>query len=95
MNNFGYPKLYSYPQGGVGRGNAVCYHVGMDQIPERKVKTRRVPASIKMEPEVADYLQWLAEQLQRDRTFLINAIVSEHARSHRGKVPPPLRIIPM
>lgn len=48
-----------------------------------------------MEPEVADYLQRLADQLQRDRTFLINAIVSEHAQRHRGEVPPPLRIIPM
>jgi hypothetical protein len=34
-------------------------------------------------------------QFQRDRTFVINAIVSEHAQRHRGKVPPPLRIIPM
>ena len=56
---------------------------------------RRVPASIKMEPEVANYLQWLADQLQRDRTFLINAIVSEHAQLHQGKVAPPLKIISM
>jgi hypothetical protein len=46
-----------------------------------------------MEPEVAEYLGRLAECLQRDRTFLINAIVSEHAYRHRGKVPPPVRII--
>gem|GEM_PF-6165991 len=49
--------------------------------------------SIKIDPEVAEYLQQLAERLQRDRTFLINAIVSEHAHQHRGRLPPPLRII--
>jgi len=64
-------------------------------IEERTVKARRVAASIKMEPEVAAYLQWLADQLQRDRTFLINAIVSEHAQRYRGKLPPPLKIISM
>jgi hypothetical protein len=62
---------------------------------ERKIKARRIATSIKIEPEVAAYLQWLADQLQRDRTFLINAIVSEHAQLHRGKVPQPLIIIPM
>ncbi|MEJ7605158.1 MAG: hypothetical protein WKF37_02580 [Bryobacteraceae bacterium] len=51
-------------------------------------RTKRVPTSVRIEPEVAAYLQWLSEQLQRDRTFLINAIVSEHAQQHRGKVPP-------
>ena len=63
----------------------------------RKVKKgRKVPrpqTSIKMEPEVAEYLAHLAQCLQRDRTFLINAIVSEHAHRHRGKLPPPLQII--
>ena len=59
------------------------------------VKEQRVATSIKIEPEVAEYLRLLAEQMQRDRTFLINAIVSEHAQRHRGKLPPPLRIIPM
>ena len=58
-------------------------------------RARRVATSIKIEPEVAEYLRLLAEQMQRDRTFLINAIVSEHAHQHRGKLPPPLRIIPM
>lgn len=58
-------------------------------------RTRRVATSIKIEPEVAEYLRLLAEQMQRDRTFLINAIVSEHAQRHRGKLPPPLRIITM
>ena len=46
-----------------------------------------------MEPEVAQYLALLAEQMQRDRTFLINAIVSEHAYRYRGKLQPPLQII--
>ena len=59
------------------------------------IKSRRVATSIKIEPEVAEYLRLLAEQMQRDWTFLINAIVSEHAQRHRGKLPPPLRIIPM
>jgi hypothetical protein len=62
---------------------------------EERPKARRVAASIKMEPEVAEYLQWLAQQLQRDRTFLTNAIVSEHAQLHRGKLPSPLKITPM
>ena len=53
----------------------------------------RPQTSIKMEPEVAEYLAVLAEQMQRDRTFLINAIVSEHAFRHRGRLPPPLQII--
>ena len=57
--------------------------------------SRRVATSIKIEPEVAEYLRLLAEEMQRDRTFLINAIVSEHAQRYRGKLPPPLRIIPM
>jgi predicted transcriptional regulator len=67
----------------------------METKRKRKKKMPKVPTSIKMEPEVADYLGWLANQFQRDRTFLINAIISEHAQRHRGKVPPPLRIIPM
>jgi hypothetical protein len=54
---------------------------------------RRIATSIKIEPEIAEYLERLSEQLQRDRTFLINAIVSEHAQRYRGKLPPPLRII--
>ncbi len=68
----------------------------METKPKRREgNARRVATSIKIEPEVAEYLQQLAEQMQRDRTFLINAIVSEHAHHHRGKLPPPLRIIPM
>ncbi len=67
----------------------------MEVIEEQKTKGRRIATSIKIEPDVADYLQWLATHLQRDRTFLINAIVSEHAQRHRGQVPPPLKIIPM
>lgn len=56
-------------------------------------KMLRPQTSIKMEPEVAEYLAQLAEYMQRDRTFLINAIVSEHAYRYRGKLPPPLQII--
>ncbi|MCE9608828.1 MAG: hypothetical protein K8R23_01240 [Chthoniobacter sp.] len=56
-------------------------------------KGPRPQTSIKMEPEVAEYLERLAELMQRDRTFLINAIVSEHAHRHRGKLPPRLQII--
>lgn len=67
----------------------------MEVTRKRTKRIRRVPTSIKMAPEVADYLERLADQLQRDRTFLINAIVSEHAQRYRGKLPPPLRIIPM
>jgi len=69
----------------------------MEQMAHRKELTpRRVATSIRIQPEVAAYLEWLAEHLQRDRTFLINAIISEHAQIHRGKpLPPPLRIIPM
>ena len=58
-------------------------------------KSKRIPTSIKMEPEVAAYLQQLSEQLQRDRTFLINAIVSEHAMRTKGEPLQPLRIILM
>jgi len=61
----------------------------------QEVRTKRFPTSVRIEPELAVYLDWLAEQLQRDRTFLINAIVSEHAEKHRGQVPPPLKIISM
>jgi hypothetical protein len=57
----------------------------------RRVQRRQT--SIKMEPEVAEYLAQLADAMQRDRTFLINAIVSEHAYRYRGKLPPPLQII--
>jgi hypothetical protein len=56
-------------------------------------RIERPQTSIKMEPEVAEYLELLARSMQRDRTFLINAIVSEHAHRYRGKLPPPLRII--
>jgi hypothetical protein len=56
-------------------------------------RTPRPQTSIKMEPDVAEYLGHLADQMQRDRTFLINAIVCEHALRHRNKLPPPLRII--
>ena len=59
------------------------------------IKARRIATSIKMEPEVAEYLRLLAERMQRDRTFLINAIVSEHAHRYRGKLPPPPQIIRM
>jgi len=66
----------------------------MEKITKKKeAKARRVATSIKIDPEVAEYLQQLADRLQRDRTFLINAIVSEHAHQHRGRLPPPLRII--
>jgi hypothetical protein len=57
---------------------------------------KRVPTSIKLAPQVAEYLQWLSEALQRDRSFLINAIISEHAQKNRDRVPPPpLQIISM
>lgn len=66
----------------------------MEKRKEKKGrKMLRPQTSIKMEPEVAEYLALLAEQMQRDRTFLINAIVSEHAYRYRGKLPPPLQII--
>jgi hypothetical protein len=58
---------------------------------ERKLKGP--PTTIRMEPEVAEYLRLLSERLQRDRTFVVNAIISEHAQRHRGKLPDPLRII--
>ena len=67
----------------------------MAQRVAQRGRVKPVATSIKIEPDLADYLQWLAEGLQRDRTFIINAIVSEHAVRYRGKVPPPLRIISM
>jgi hypothetical protein len=62
----------------------------------RAAPKKRVPTSIKLAPDVAEYLQWLSEALQRDRTFLINAIISEHAQKNRDRLPPPpLQIISM
>ena len=60
---------------------------------EKERKLKGPPTTIRMEPEVAAYLQLLSERYQRDRTFVINAIISEHAHRHRGKLPDPLRII--
>ena len=34
------------------------------------VKTKAVTTNVRIDPEVAAYLQWLSEHLQRDRTFL-------------------------
>ncbi len=90
------PKFWSYPQPFVFQSIFLWYSNFMERNTDRQNgRARRVATSIKIEPEVAEYLQLLAEQLQRDRTFLINAIVSEHAQQNRGKLPPPLRIIPM
>jgi hypothetical protein len=74
----------------------VWYNQGMERNPRVVAhQPKRVATSIKIQPELAEYLEWLSETLQRDRTFLINAIVSEHAYRHRNKMPPPLKIIPM
>ena len=67
----------------------------MERRIKRKARTRRFHACIRIEGELAEYLERLAEELPRDRTFLINAIISEYAQRHRGKLAPPLRIIPM
>lgn len=61
----------------------------------KKERIKRPQTTIKMEPEVAEYLALLSDRLQRDRTFLINAIILEHARKHGGKLPPPQPVIPM
>jgi len=40
-------------------------------------------ASVAFEPDVVDYLEVLQEQLDRDRSWLINAIIRDYARRVR------------
>jgi predicted transcriptional regulator len=40
-------------------------------------------ASVVFEPEVMEYLEELQERLDRDRSWLINALVRDHRRRER------------
>jgi predicted transcriptional regulator len=45
-----------------------------------KKKTKRIYTGVTLEPDVIAYLESLGEQEDRDRSWLINAIVREHAK---------------
>lgn len=49
-------------------------------------KPKRINTGVVLDPDVAAYLEELGKQEDRDRSWLINAIVREHAeRSGQGK----------
>lgn len=52
-----------------------------------------ITTGVKLWPETVRYLQALADSQLRDRSFLINVIVLQHARENRGKIPEPIRVI--
>ena len=47
----------------------------------------RFAAGVAFDQDVLEYLRSLCEALQRDRSFVINAIVREHALLREGKRP--------
>ncbi len=44
------------------------------------MREKKIITGVTLDPEALEYLSNLAEQEQRSRSFLINAIVLEHAR---------------
>jgi len=55
--------------------------------------THRFTSGVSFDPDVLEYLQLLGEQHQRPRSFIINAIVREHAQRTRDKKPSPVAVI--
>jgi len=43
-------------------------------------KPKRINTGVTLEPDVIDYLESLGKREDRDRSWLINAIVREHAQ---------------
>jgi hypothetical protein len=56
-----------------------CYVVYCGIIPIMKKKPKRINTGITLEPDVVAYLEELGLREDRDRSWLINAIVREHA----------------
>jgi len=42
--------------------------------------SNKIKASVSFQPDVIEYLDRLAKEMDRDRSWLINRIVREHAR---------------
>lgn len=58
-------------------------------------KPKRINTGVVLDPDVAAYLEELGKQEDRDRSWLINAIVREHAeRSAQGKTKAALKGAP-
>lgn len=58
-------------------------------------KPKRITTGISLDGDVVAYLEELGKREDRDRSWLINAIVREHAeRSAQGKTMPALKGAP-
>lgn len=53
----------------------------------------RFGAGVAFDQDVLEYLRRLCEEFQRDRSFIINAIVREHAKRNLERVKKPERAI--
>ena len=53
----------------------------------------KIAAGVAFDPDVLEYLRGLCAELQRDRSFVINAIVREHALQQQTRPRKPERAI--
>ena len=61
------------------------------------MERKRISTGIVLEADVLQYLELLAGRLQRNRSYLVNAIVRDYARlqeDHTGSVVPALNPLP-
>ena len=49
-------------------------------------KRRKIVTTVNLEPDIVDYLRGLQEEYDRDRSYLINALIKEHRR-RRSEIP--------
>ncbi len=47
----------------------------------------KIAAGVAFDPEVLEFLRDLCTEFQRDRSFVINAIVRDYAQQHRRTKP--------
>lgn len=47
----------------------------------------KIAAGVAFDPEVLEFLRGLCAEYQRDRSFIINAIVRDYAQQHRQPKP--------
>ena len=47
----------------------------------------KIAAGVAFDPEVLEFLRDLCTEFQRDRSFVINAIVRDYAQQHRQAKP--------
>jgi hypothetical protein len=97
----GRPNFLSYPQVSMSSNDTECYNTDVHRKAQRTLPgddnyqlitscmtPPKIAAGVAFDPDVLEYLRRLCAEFRRDRSYMINAIVRDHAQQQQARPRP-------